>query len=163
MGFNFSGKILILAFFLTFVSFSVIYFGEGKRGYSMSNSSFGSSQLEGFGVFLSTNKSTYITGEPITIELKAFNYSNERVTFHFRSSQRYDFSILKGKEEIWRWSEDRFFAQVLGEVVLDPGKMIVYKEKFKGKLEAGYYKVTGSITAENRPLTATLTVVIKRK
>jgi len=112
---------------------------------------------------LSTNKSTYIAGEPITIELKAFNYSNEKVTFHFHSSQRYDFSILKGKEEIWRWSEDRFFAQVLGEVVLEPGKMIVYKEKFKGKLEAGYYKVTGSITAENRPLTATLTVVIKRK
>lgn len=158
---SFSSSVSVLVFFLVFLSFSVSCFGENKEGYSTSDSNLESNQFEGFGIFLSTNKSTYGIGEPIVIKLKVFNYSNKSIILHFRSSQRFDFSILKGKEEIWRWSKDKFFAQVLGEVALEPGKIIVYEEKFEGKLEAGYYKVIGSIIAENRPLTATLTIAIK--
>jgi len=51
-------------------------------------------QFEGFGISLSANKSSYSINEPIIIKLKVFNYGNEEVTFHFRSSQRFDFSIF---------------------------------------------------------------------
>lgn len=118
-------------------------------------------QFEGFGISLSTDKSIYSINEPIIIKLKVFNYGNEEVTFHFRSSQRYDFSIFKGEEEISRWSKNKFFLQVLGEIVLEPEEIIVYEKKFEAKLEAGSYKVIGELTAEDKPLAASLTITIK--
>lgn len=158
---------LILAFLFTFILFSLESFWKTEGACSMQNSNLkpikiSSNQFEGVGIILSTNKGTYSKGEPIIIKLKIFNCSDEEIVFHFRSSQRFDFSILKEKEEIWRWSKDRFFAQVLGKVILEQDKIIIYEEKFEAELKAGSYQVMGKLTSKNRPLKATLTITVKK-
>lgn len=51
---------------------------------------------------------------------------------------------------------------VLGTEVLGPEKNdIVYTEKYKGNLEAGYYKITGAIVARNKPISGSLVIKIK--
>lgn len=160
-------NILSLVFLFTFVLCSSDYFWKVEGGYAMSGSNpklteTSLNQLEGFGILLSTDKNTYSIGEPIIIKLKIFNFGSEEVIFYFRNAQRFDFSILKEEEEIWQWSKNKFFTQVLGEVVLEPGKVIIYEEKFEEGLEAGYYKVIGKITSENRPLTAILTIYMRK-
>jgi len=157
---------LVLVFLFGFVFFSVGWFWKTEGVYSMSNLNvkpidISSNQLEGFGIILSTNKGTYTIGEPILIKLKIFNRSSKEIIFHFRSSQRFDFSIFKGEKEIWQWSKDKFFAQVLGELILEPDKIIVYEEKFEDELEIGSYQISGELTAEGKPLRATLAITVK--
>jgi len=87
-----------------------------------------------------TDKISYTIGEPITMTLKVFNYTEEEMIFHFNTSQRYDF-IIEDEEgnEIWRWSEGRMFAQMLGEENLGPNNPeVTYTAEYKGKLSPGY-------------------------
>ncbi len=116
-----------------------------------------------YGISLSTDKRSYNIDEPIIVNLKIFNYAEEEVTFHFNSSQRYDFIIEDEKgEEIWRWSEDKMFAMVLGEETIGPtNPELIYTEKFTNKLACGYYKITGVFTVQDRPISANVMILIK--
>ena len=118
-------------------------------------------QLE-FGVSVTTNRAIYDTGERIVIELIVFNRTPEKLTFHFKDAQRYDFVIEDGEGKVvWRWSNGRMFAQVLGEETLGPDRAdVVYTETYAGPLEPGDYKVIGILVAQDRPLSASVTIRI---
>ena len=80
-------------------------------------------ELSSFGVSVVTDKPSYAKGEPIAMTFKVFNQTEERITFHFSDAQRYDFIIEDRKgNKVWRWSDGRMFAQVLGEETLGPGR-----------------------------------------
>ncbi|MBN2532896.1 MAG: hypothetical protein JXB88_08395 [Spirochaetales bacterium] len=96
--------------------------------------------LKGFGVSVAINQPVYWTDfmppgwrpPVISMALKVFNYSQIPVTFHFRSSQRYDFIIYNSKgREVWRWSADKAFLDVLGELTLNPGESVTYTARIK--------------------------------
>ncbi len=116
-----------------------------------------------YGIFLSTDKRSYSIGEPIKVTLKIFNDTEEEDVLHFNTSQRYDFIMEDEKgEEIWRWSEDKIFAMVLGEENIEPtNPELIYTEKFTNKLALGYYKITGVLVVQGRPISANLVIVIK--
>jgi hypothetical protein len=116
-----------------------------------------------YGISMMTNKTNYSVGEPIIMTLKIFNCNEEEIIFHFNNSQRYDF-IIKDEEgnEIWRWSKDRMFAMMLGEEVLGPTNTeIIYTVEYKGKLGAGYYKVTGIFVAREKPMSGSIIIEMK--
>jgi len=116
-----------------------------------------------YGISMSTDKMSYSVGEPIIMTLKFFNYIEEDVTFHFNTSQRYDF-IIEDEEgnEIWRWSQDMMFAMVLGEEILGPNNPeITYATECKGKLSPGYYKVTGFFVAQDKPMSGNVIIIVK--
>ena len=116
-----------------------------------------------YGISMSTDKMSYSVGEPIKMTLKVFNYTKENIAFHFNTSQRYDF-IIEDEEgkEVWRWSKDRMFAMVLGEEVLGPDNPeIIYTAEYKGKLRPGYYKITGILVAEDRPMSGNIIIMVK--
>jgi len=116
-----------------------------------------------YGISMSTDKMSYSINEPIKMTLKIFNYNEENVVFHFNNAQRYDF-IIEDKEgnEIWRWSEDRMFAMVLGEEVLGPDNPeIIYTAEYKDKLSPGYYKITGILVAKDRPMSGNVIIIVK--
>jgi len=102
-------------------------------------------------------------GEPITMALKVFNNTEEEITFHFNTSQRYDFVIADEEEnKIWRWSRDRMFAMVLGEETLGPDNPeVTYTAQYKSELSPGYYKITGILVAVDRPMRGSLTILVK--
>ena len=117
-----------------------------------------------YGISMMTDKTSYsIIGEPITIVLKVFNYTEEKITFQFNTSQRYDF-IIEDEEgiEVWRWSNGRMFAQMLGEEILGPrNPEVIYMAEYKGKLSPGYYKVTGIFIAKDRPMSGSIIIEVK--
>ena len=116
-----------------------------------------------YGILLSTDNVVYQSGEIITIKLKVFNYSAETIDFHFNSSQRYDFIIENDEgNEIWRWSNGRMFALVLGEEILGlSNPEVIYTIEYKGKLSLGYYKITGIFVAQEKPMSGSIVVEVK--
>ncbi len=116
-----------------------------------------------YGISISTGKMSYSVGEPIKMTLKVFNYTEEDIVFRFNNSQRYDF-IIEDEEgnEIWRWSEGRMFAQMLGEEILGPSNSeVIYTVEYKDRLSPGYYKVTGFFIAQDRPMSGSIIIEVK--
>ena len=116
-----------------------------------------------YGMSIMIDKMSYSVGELITMTLNVFNYTEEEITFHFNTSQRYDFIIEDEKgNEIWRWSEGRMFAQMLGEEILGPNNPeIIYATEYKDKLSPGYYKVTGIFVVTDRPMSGNVIIIVK--
>ena len=116
-----------------------------------------------YGISMTTDKIRYSVGEPIIITLKIFNYTEEEITFHFNTSQRYDFITEDEKgNEIWCWSKDMMFAMVLGEEILGPTNTeITYTAEYKDKLSSGYYKITGILVAKDRPMSGNVIIIVK--
>jgi len=116
-----------------------------------------------YGISMTTDKISYSVGEPIIITLKIFNYTEEEITFHFNTGQRYDFIIedVEGNE-VWRWSEDRMFAMMLGEEVLGPtNPEVTYIGEYTNNLSPGYYKITGIFVAQDRPMSGNIIIIVK--
>lgn len=116
-----------------------------------------------YGISIMTDKMSYSVGEPITMTLKIFNYTEEDIVFCFNSAQRYDF-IIEDEEgnEVWRWSSDRMFAMVLGEETLGLDSLeIIYTAEYKGELSPGYYKVTGIFVAQDKPMSGSIIIEVK--
>jgi len=116
-----------------------------------------------YGISMSTDKMSYSVGEPIKMTLKVFNYTEEDIVFHFNTAQRYDF-IIEDEEgsKIWRWSEGRMFAQMLGEEILEPtNPEIIYTTEYKGKLSPGYYKVTGILVPQDRLMSGSIIIEVR--
>ena len=116
-----------------------------------------------YGISMSTDKMSYSIGEPIKMTLKIFNYTEEDIVFHFNTSQRYDF-ITEDEEgnDIWCWSKDKMFAMVLGEEIIGPyNPEIIYTAEYNDRLSPGYYKVTGILVAQNRPMSGSIIIEVK--
>lgn len=116
----------------------------------------------GIGLHIETDKALYHPGEPVTISLTLFNHSGDKITFHFRSSKRYDFFINdEGGNEVWRWSSDKLFAMVLGEVTMAPGSKLTYSVRFEGLLRPGTYGVTGLLADERGSMSGEIRIGIE--
>ncbi|MCZ2845541.1 MAG: BsuPI-related putative proteinase inhibitor [Candidatus Bathyarchaeota archaeon] len=116
-----------------------------------------------YGISMMTDNINYAVGEPIMMTLKIFNYTGEDIVFHFNTSQRFDF-IIEDEEgkKVWHWSEGRMFAQMLGEEILGPNNPeIIYTAEYKDKLRPGYYKVTGILVAQDRPISGNIIIMVK--
>lgn len=61
-------------------------------------------------------------GSSVDLVLQVTNPSEEPVELNFASGQIYDFVVLEGEREIWRWSEDQMFTQALRRERLGPGE-----------------------------------------
>jgi len=116
-----------------------------------------------YGISMSTDKMIYFVGEPIKMTLKIFNYTEGEITFHFNTSQRYDFIIEEEEgSEIWRWSQERMFAMVLGEETLGPlNPEVIYVAEYKDRLSPSYYKITGIFVAQEKPMSGSIIIEVK--
>lgn len=113
---------------------------------------------------LSAAKVVYSPGETISLRLMLFNGTQEELTLHFNTSQRYDFIVesVEGKREVWRWSKGRMFLQVLGEERVGPGRPTMsYVGEIPSGLERGSYIVTGVITSSDAPLSASIPLQVR--
>ena len=117
---------------------------------------------DGIGVAMNVEKSVYGEGEPVFMEFRLFNYTNSPIGLQYTSSQRFDFVIRdKDDREIWRWSNDKMFAQRISEKVLGPqNREMAFETRFGGRLEKGSYKLTGISTAKNYPASATVSILV---
>jgi len=78
----------------------------------------------------------------ITLRLK--NIGNLDITLYFPTPQIFDFKILEGDKEVYKWSSDRFFIQVLRIVRLGPGETLEQTLTWMVESSPGIYAVMGS-------------------
>jgi hypothetical protein len=108
-------------------------------------------------------RTTYAAGEPITLTLGVRNPTDVAVTLRFATGQRYDFVIESAAgAELWRWSAERAFTQVLGEQIVPPGWELNYNETFAGRLAPGTYRVRGIVPSVGDTLEARAEVVVRQ-
>jgi hypothetical protein len=68
-------------------------------------------------------------GDTVTFRFTVANVSADPVELTFGDSGRADFVVYTSAgEEVWRWSDDRAFAQVAGTTDLQPGQEAVVEE-----------------------------------
>jgi len=91
-------------------------------------------------------------GGETTFMLIVTNQGQQPARLQFASGQTYDFILLKGEQEVWRWSHDRMFTQALRSLTLGPGESLSYQETWAGRDNAGQpvppgeYVVIGVLT-----------------
>ncbi len=88
------------------------------------------------------------------IELTAVNLDSKPLVLKFNTSQRYDFYIRTADHRtIWKWSNNKVFADVLGEETLLPGARLSYTVQWKYNrndgfhVKGGAYWVKGAVAA----------------
>ena len=114
-------------------------------------------------LLLTSSKAVYAEGEPVELTLQVVNRGPRPVTLQFRDSQRYDFLIQNAQgQEVWRWSADQMFAQILGHEILssDVGKL-TYRVVARATLVRGSYTVMGVVPAIDAQMLARLEVTIQ--
>ena len=148
---------------ISFIMVGAIFLGLGLWLTAYGNTTSEERNMN-YGISMMTDKMSYAVGEPINMTLKIFNYTEEDIVFHFNTGERYDFIIIEDEErsKIWRWSEDKMFTMVLGEEILGPtNPEVIYTAEYKGKLSPGYYKVTGILVAQDRPMSGSIIIEVR--
>jgi hypothetical protein len=117
-----------------------------------------------FTVTLDTDLDTYRPGETVTATLRVLYEGDAPVRLVFSSSQRFDFRLLDERDtEVWAWSRGRAFAQMLGEMEMDPAhRELLYVERFAAPASPGRYRLVGEVTAMSVRLAAVKTIVVSR-
>ncbi len=113
----------------------------------------GSSEVAGDRRIVGTTSITFTikparveAGKSVRLTLRLANAGRD-VELAFASSQRYDFWVTQGKQEIWRWSDDQLFTQQISEQTIRSQSSLVLDESWAPS-EAGTYTVHGEVYAE---------------
>lgn len=81
------------------------------------------------------------------------NSTNQPIRLEFPSSQRYDFVVrTPDGAEVWRWSADQMFAQMLSEESIPPGGSREFTAPWQPGTRAGAFVAVGRVTANNRKI-----------
>jgi len=112
---------------------------------------------------LSILKGKFSQSEIIPLRLRLTNTSDQKITLHFPSSQKFDFSVKdKDGNEIWRWSANKSYAMSLTTLEIKPGEHQDFFAKIEaGVLKSGSYSVEGTSSADelfNETLSIDITV-----
>lgn len=92
---------------------------------------------------------------------KLKNQTERVVTYHFTTSQRYDYKIeTTDGELVKQYSKDRMFTQVLGDLKLKQAEEADFTSKVSD-LSPGKYKITFWLTAKEDGPQASLNFTVK--
>ncbi|MFC7096325.1 BsuPI-related putative proteinase inhibitor [Halobaculum marinum] len=96
----------------------------------------------------------------LELTLTVENAGSAAVDLSFSDGQRAEFVAVDADgAEVWRWSEGRAFAMMLGSETLAPGESVAYDGTW-ASTPAGEYEVTGSLAATDADASASMSVVV---
>jgi hypothetical protein len=102
---------------------------------------------------VATDKSTYALGEPVQFTLQVRNTASAAVTVTLPTGQDYDFIVRAADgTEVWRWSHDQAFTQVVRQATFGPGETKTFTTTWDQRnndgqpVGAGQFTVTGVYT-----------------
>ena len=108
---------------------------------------------------LDVEKAQFQPGEPVELTLRVVNCASAPITRSFPDAQRFEFTAT-GPDglEVWRWSDDKTFEEVLGEQTFQPRQEQTYTESWDQTdsggqpVAAGEYQLRGESTSCDEPL-----------
>jgi hypothetical protein len=99
---------------------------------------------------LASVKASTFGADSVVFSLQVTNTAAGPLELSFSSGQSFDFVVMRGAEEVWRWSSDRMFTQALRSDTLAPGETRSYSATWAPVPRAsGEYTVHGRLTARN--------------
>lgn len=85
----------------------------------------------GFTVRLTVAPQVTAPGKDFSLKLEVANESGADRTFEFPSSQMYDFVAVDGEgDDVWRWSEDKKFSQMMTRRTIEAGETVSFDESW---------------------------------
>ncbi|MDK2883112.1 MAG: hypothetical protein PWP58_1448 [Bacillota bacterium] len=110
-------------------------------------------ETECFRLTLSTDRTTYRPGQPVTMKFTKTNICPRSQTLTYPTGQRYEFEVRQDNRLIWRWSEGRTFTQAVRRLRVRPRETMVYTESWPQvdtngrQVEPGRYRIVAWNTA----------------
>lgn len=95
----------------------------------------------------------------VTFTLSVENTGDDDAVLRFSDAQRADFTAFDDGEVVWRWGDDRAFAQLMGEETVPSGETVAYEATWSNP-PSGEYRVVGELTARNHDATAETVVEV---
>ncbi|HXF81606.1 MAG TPA: BsuPI-related putative proteinase inhibitor [bacterium] len=100
-------------------------------------------------VTASVAKATYAPGEPVVVQITIRNVSPDPLSLTFNSGQRFELTVRRPRgDEVWRWSHDKAFIQVVQTITLRPQEVRAFppgiwdQRDFQGRMvDPGPYEV----------------------
>ena len=92
-------------------------------------------------------------GDGVRFQFTVVNSGDTPVELTFRDACKADFAVYEGDEEVWRYSDDRMFAQVLTTADLQPGETAAFEETWPDP-EPGDYTAEATLRVRERDVTA---------
>jgi hypothetical protein len=103
------------------------------------------------GIDLTTYGAFHDQGEDIRFTILVA--ASEPITLYYRTTQRYDIVIADSEgNEVWRWSKDKAFGEVLEQVDLEEDEILTFDETWDQRdndgqpVPPGDYRVTATST-----------------
>lgn len=90
--------------------------------------------------------SVRVIGDSVELTLRVTNGGNSEVELEYATSQRYDF-VVRGETgaEVWRWSAEQMFAEMLGREELSVGGTLEYREVWDAGGRRGRFRAEGML------------------
>lgn len=74
-----------------------------------------------------------VNEDSIDMKISIINNSKQDVVFNHSSGQKYDFALLDAdRNELYRWSTDKFFTMMLTSSTIETGKTLDFSETLSG-------------------------------
>ncbi len=90
-----------------------------------------------------------VVGDSVEMVLRVANGGTSPVALHFRSAQRYDFAVRDGTgAEVWRWSADQMFGQVVGQEEVAPAAVLEYRAVWSPGDRRGMLRAASRVTSD---------------
>ena len=113
---------------------------------------------------LALDRARCAPNETVDVELRVVNAGGDEVVVGFSSGMRYDVVVERDGTELWRWSEGRAFAQMLGEETIPPrGGALAYRVRVPAPSAPGRYRVVATLASYDRPLAADEQLLVEQR
>ena len=101
------------------------------------------------------------TAPVVTFLLEVTNKTGKMVELNFASAQTHDFAVLDARgKEIWRWSAQQMFTQVLRNEPLARGGSVTFSEEWRDA-RPGTYTLVASAASSNHPIEERTTFTVR--
>ncbi|HEY0305430.1 MAG TPA: BsuPI-related putative proteinase inhibitor [Longimicrobiales bacterium] len=105
------------------------------------------------GATLASSVEVEVRGDTVRMVLHVTNPTNQPVTLEFNSGQRYDFAIRTAAgADVWTWSADKQFAQMLGTETIAPGATLDYTETWTAGQQRGSFVAIARLASTSHPI-----------
>lgn len=92
-------------------------------------------------------------GDGVAFRFTVVNSGDTPVELTFRDACRADFAVYEGDEEVWRYSDERMFAQVITNADLQPGETAAFEQTWP-RPSPGDYTAEATLRVREHDVTA---------
>ncbi len=102
---------------------------------------------------LASSVEVEVGANTVRLVLHVTNPTDQPLALEFTSGQRYDFAIRTAEGgDVWTWSADKMFAQVLGTETIAPGASLDYSEVWQPGDRKGSFVAIASLSSTSHPI-----------